>query len=60
MLRFPASITKMLQSVGMAPEEIPAFQEQIRHDVTSLHMKVYHPRESLPIHSFTARIEVSK
>ncbi|KAF3768137.1 hypothetical protein M406DRAFT_106901 [Cryphonectria parasitica EP155] len=43
MLKFPGSITKLLQSAGIPPDEIPAFQQQIREDVTSRHMRVYHP-----------------
>lgn len=30
----------------MPLEDIPAFQEQVRVDITSASMRVYHPRES--------------
>lgn len=30
----------------MPLEDIPAFQEQMRLDITSASMRVYHPRES--------------
>lgn len=45
MLRFPGSITKLLQNAGMPLEEIPGFQQQIREDVVSKDMRVYHPRK---------------
>ncbi|KAJ4393126.1 hypothetical protein N0V93_002333 [Gnomoniopsis smithogilvyi] len=45
LLRFAGSITKMLESGGMPLEDIPGFQEQMRHDITSPAMRVYHPRE---------------
>ncbi|PSR80315.1 S-adenosyl-L-methionine-dependent methyltransferase [Coniella lustricola] len=37
------SITKLLQNAGMPVEDIPAFQQRIREDVISKHMRVYHP-----------------
>lgn len=46
LLRFAGSITKLLESGGMPLEDIPAFQEQMRLDITSASMRVYHPRES--------------
>lgn len=49
LLRFSGSITKMLESGGMPLEDIPGFQEQMRYDITSSAMRVYHPRESCKV-----------
>lgn len=45
LLRFAYSIGKLLALAGMPVEDIPAFQERIRHNVTYRFMRVRHPRK---------------
>ncbi|CAN8098367.1 unnamed protein product [Discula destructiva] len=41
--RFSSSIPKFLESGSMPVEDIPAFQERMRFDITRAEMRVYHP-----------------
>jgi hypothetical protein len=45
-LRFTSNMPKLLEKGGLPVEDIPAFQAQVRSDITTAEMRVYHPSES--------------
>lgn len=42
-LKFAGAFTKLLEAGGLPTDEIPQFQDQLRYDFTSQHMRVYVP-----------------
>lgn len=44
-LKFAGAFTKLLEAGGLPTDEIPQFQDQLRYDFTSQHMRVYVPCE---------------